>query len=191
MESYSEYLEHHGIKGQRWGVRRTPEQLGHRRVEGKQRVIEGKPGGMFKMRVVQGTEPSKAEQKELKKKERLEQIAEKKAKEQLERREKILKDPRLLYKHRYEFSPEEIKKAMGDIQTMQNLRQLSVNELSAGEVYLNTAVKYAKTGIEAYNTAAKIYNAFNKDDKHTAPIIGAKSEAKQKKKLLKDFMNTL
>lgn len=24
-------LSHHGIKGQRWGVRRTPEQLGHRR----------------------------------------------------------------------------------------------------------------------------------------------------------------
>lgn len=23
------YLEHHGVKGQRWGVRRTPEQLGH------------------------------------------------------------------------------------------------------------------------------------------------------------------
>ncbi len=25
-----DYLEHHGIKGQRWGIRRTPEQLGHR-----------------------------------------------------------------------------------------------------------------------------------------------------------------
>lgn len=24
-----DYLEHHGVKGQRWGVRRTPEQLGH------------------------------------------------------------------------------------------------------------------------------------------------------------------
>lgn len=28
---YAEYLEHHGIKGQRWGIRRTPEQLGYRR----------------------------------------------------------------------------------------------------------------------------------------------------------------
>lgn len=26
---YQEYLAHHGIKGQRWGVIRTPEELGH------------------------------------------------------------------------------------------------------------------------------------------------------------------
>lgn len=30
MDHY--YLAHHGIKGQKWGVRRTPEQLGHRIV---------------------------------------------------------------------------------------------------------------------------------------------------------------
>lgn len=28
------YLAHHGIKGQKWGVRRSPEQLGHRIVNG-------------------------------------------------------------------------------------------------------------------------------------------------------------
>lgn len=29
-EEVHNYLEHHGIKGMRWGVRRTPEELGHR-----------------------------------------------------------------------------------------------------------------------------------------------------------------
>ena len=29
-ERLNEFLEHHGIKGQRWGIRRTPEQLGHK-----------------------------------------------------------------------------------------------------------------------------------------------------------------
>lgn len=29
-ETFEEYLEHHGIKGMHWGIRRTPEQLGHK-----------------------------------------------------------------------------------------------------------------------------------------------------------------
>lgn len=33
-----DFLEHHGVKGQRWGVRRTPEQLGHRIKEGAKKV---------------------------------------------------------------------------------------------------------------------------------------------------------
>lgn len=36
------YLMHHGIKGMKWGVRRTPEQLGHRREkrdEMKNRIV--------------------------------------------------------------------------------------------------------------------------------------------------------
>lgn len=33
-----DFLEHHGIKGQKWGVRRTPEQLGHRIKEGAKKV---------------------------------------------------------------------------------------------------------------------------------------------------------
>lgn len=38
----STYLMHHGIKGMKWGIRRTPEQLGHRserRDEVKNRLI--------------------------------------------------------------------------------------------------------------------------------------------------------
>ena len=29
-EHLNEFLEHHGIKGQRWEIRRAPEQLGHK-----------------------------------------------------------------------------------------------------------------------------------------------------------------
>ena len=33
MEPWRQELYHHGIKGMKWGVRRTPEQLGHRTVK--------------------------------------------------------------------------------------------------------------------------------------------------------------
>lgn len=35
---YDDYLMHHGIKGQKWGVRRTPEQLGHAVSRGHQSI---------------------------------------------------------------------------------------------------------------------------------------------------------
>lgn len=35
---YDDYLMHHGIKGQKWGVRRTPEQLGHAVSKGRQNI---------------------------------------------------------------------------------------------------------------------------------------------------------
>lgn len=38
MEKDKDFLEHHGIKGQKWGVRRTPEQLGNRIKSGAKKV---------------------------------------------------------------------------------------------------------------------------------------------------------
>lgn len=38
LDEMNEYLEHHGIKGMKWGVRRTPEQLGHKVASGAKKA---------------------------------------------------------------------------------------------------------------------------------------------------------
>ena len=37
-----ESLQHHGVKGQKWGVRRTPQQLGHETTSGDRRQLSDK-----------------------------------------------------------------------------------------------------------------------------------------------------
>lgn len=39
-ETFDEYLEHHGIKGMHWGIRRTPEQLGHKVSKARERFLK-------------------------------------------------------------------------------------------------------------------------------------------------------
>lgn len=43
MESTESIIAHYGILGLKWGVRRTPEQLGHKPKGGKKAVVEGQP----------------------------------------------------------------------------------------------------------------------------------------------------
>ncbi len=184
METYAEYLEHHGVKGQRWGVIRTPEQLGHKRSE--RRKAAPKKGNVLKLlkkkRKAAPTKEEKVGKKQAKKKAADEKKAAKKAQKDIARREKILQNPTLLYKHRKEFSTEEIKKAMSNIKMEQELRDLSVKQLGAGQQYLETALKYAESGIKTYNKIANVYNAFGHPEPgKEAPIIGV-NKAKDKDK---------
>ncbi len=199
---YAEYLEHHGIKGQRWGIRRTPEQLGHRRK--KDTTIYGSESGkkekssfskfldkrreesakreqarkeadrkkVLAERAAKARKAKAAKQEERKK-------AEEKAKEEAKRREKIMKDPTLLLKYRDEFSTEEINKAVQRFNLERSLQELSLSKLSRGESYLRTAVKYANAGIDAYNIAARVANTFGNTD---LPIIQKGEKKKDKGK---------
>lgn len=55
LKKYSRQLYHHGIKGQKWGVRRTPEQLGHE----EPRVEKTSKAGIIKITIYGHKSPPK------------------------------------------------------------------------------------------------------------------------------------
>lgn len=141
-------LYHHGVKGQKWGVRRTPEQLGYPSVKKKTKVASS-----FEI----NRKSEKRQKKLMNKAEKL-----RKKKERL--RAEALRSPSKLYKMRDQFTKEEIDAAMKRFKWEKELREYSKSELSAGKEYVNNILDYADTGMRAYNTAAKLYNTFGSKD---------------------------
>lgn len=139
------YLAHHGIKGMRWGVRRTPEQLGHKTSSSK----------------------VKRKSKEQKNKEK-EELAKEKAKKE---REAILRDPSKLYKNRDKFTKEEIDQAMKRFAWEKQLRDYSRSQKNTNKETVDRMVSWLETSTKAYNHIAMIYNAFAPEGNKKLPRI--------------------
>lgn len=146
-------LYHYGIKGMQWGVRRTPEELGHYKV-GKTSKSSKTP------------KSSKMPKKKsiLKKKiEALKKKSRESAKIRKEKRRKaILDDPGKLYKHRKEFSQEEIDKAMKKFDWENRLKQQSIDRVEKGKKTVNNILGITTSSISMYNQVARIYNTMAK-----------------------------
>lgn len=124
---YRNYLQHHGIPGMRWGVRRYQNKDGSLTSSGKKHY----------------SSEAKAERKAKK--------AEAKA---AKRREKILNNPKLLKKHFNEFSDKEINDALKKFDQMQRLETHTKNRSKVGRVKKAMAATVG-TGaliVSGYNT---------------------------------------
>ena len=171
-----EYLSHHGILGQKWGVRRYQNKDGSLTSEGRKRR------GLS----------DKKERKSLSKKigENREQ---KKAEAEAERHEKLKRTvrdhPEKLYKHRYEFSDEEIAKLVTDIGTDTKLKEIRDTEVKRKwekvkkvSENLGTVKNLANNAKDIYNLAADVQNSMIDFGKMTGPKmmkIGSKPESKR------------
>lgn len=153
-------LYHHGVKGQKWGVRRSRAQLGY-------------PDSKSKTKKQSGPRSSKKKQTARLK-------AAKDREKRQKTREEILRSPTKLYKHRNEFTKQEIDDALKRFEWERRLQSFSADEINAGKRYADTLLGYADTGIKAYNTYAKVYNTFNKSEKKMK-TIGEKDQKKKKK----------
>lgn len=186
---YPPELYHHGILGQKWGIRRYQNADGTLTPEGRIRYKIDKEGNIIKKtkaEVKKSKEEYAREKNEKQKKARLAQ--EKETYEEKKERIKNSHDPKLIYDNRDMFSYQELNELYTRLNLERNLSNLLPTQVDKGRDYVNnmntlgnkldaTASAIDK-GSHFYNSIAKVSNAFMDSD---LPIIGESRESNKDK----------
>ena len=172
---FSTELYHHGILGQKWGVRRFQNEDGSLTDAGKRRYVGVIVGGVKSY---------------LKNKKRNKVLAEARAKRQAtlaakkqheaEKKDALESgDPTRIQNFQRELSNDELRYATDRIRLTETLRQQSEARIQTGmdkaEDLLNKIDRVrgmAEKGINAYNTYAKVHNSFATEDNKLPTIDG-------------------
>lgn len=172
-------LEHYGIKGQKWGVRRTPEELGRVR-----------PFAIKAKRMLDQARRDRVKKKSKKKTEKQDKEPDEKV------REKLLKstDPKYLYKYRSLLSTKELQERLDRIEKEAKLKKLTVDKkakkaMKEGEETLKSIASMAESMSKvatAINSISKVTSSKNsssstKSQKESDGRSDNKSNAQEKK----------
>ena len=140
-------LYHYGVLGMHWGVRRTPEQLGHRTKSSgsarsaKARVrVNKKKAGSTKLMT--------AEEKEAKKKEAMDSH-----------------DPMQVYANKDLFSDAELLSSYTRLLMEKQIKDLTPKQKNKGAEYIDAAIKWGGKVTSLIGTGVGIYNAVEKVEK--------------------------
>ena len=170
-------LTHHGIKGMKWGVRRTPAQLGH------------KPSSTKKKKL------SLVDRFEAKKKLRAKQKAAEKAREAKKTQEEYEAEKKKaiesgtaadVLKFKGKLTNQELNTAVNRLNMESQLAQLNARTIKTGidktEQFMNNVGRMkdmAEKGISAWNTFAKVHNSLSPND---LPVIDGNYKDRQEAK---------
>ena len=185
----SNYLTHHGIKGQKWGIRRYQNPDGSLTSAGRKRYSDsgGIRGAVSKVKnaVTRRGSSSKAaakkkqEEKEEKEKETLEQ-----------KKDRVLKSrsAKELYENADLFTTQELQSAYNRLSLERNISSLVPKDVNKGKQFVDNAIKTAKTlndaidtGSKLYNNVAKVYNSLTEEGRKK-PLPMIKDDQKKDKK---------
>jgi len=144
MYDSNTYLAHHGIKGQKWGVRRYQNSDGTLTDEGRRRLGYGEPKKSLREKL--------AERKQAKEKTPEEKRAELK--------EYLRDHPKKLPKYRKELTQEEANEIINNINFDKRLQDIRKQEFDRGLDKIRTVTNTLQTVANAVNTGKNVYNAY-------------------------------
>lgn len=161
--TFDDYLEHHGILGMKWGIRRTPEQLGHRVSKARERFLKysekaqaaGEKGDLKKL-----TKYTKKAERTEKQTVKLHKSLEKALKKQAEEDEKIVRTGSIddIIKISDRLSEEQMKRATNRIKNINTLNELRPDESKKLDKLVNVAGKVATGAKHAYDIIDNVNN---------------------------------
>ena len=143
----SDAIYHYGIKGMKWGIRRTAEQLGHK-VKGKLKIK--KKGG--KVETTKDSTKKKSDSDE-------------ETVEQKKQRVLSSRSAKQLYDNADLFTTKELQDAYNRLTLERNIKNLAPKEVSRGKKMVDSYIKGAKTVGEVLSATNKVLGcikAFNK-----------------------------
>ena len=189
---YEVYLAHHGILGQKWGVRRYQNPDGSLTAAGRKRYTIDSDGKIRKLSSSEQRAVAKADKKRAEALEKARKARAEKVEYNKQKAEAIKSgDASKVEKYFNDLTSAEMQDAMSQINTKQNFQRMLNQEaqlVSSGKTKTDQLMDnvgklsdYADKGIRMYNIIAKVNNAFNSDT--YMPSIGGEWAGDRKKKL--------